>query len=260
MINIMAKDDWQIIRTLNPKKGLFIVINHHNHLAYFKCVSKKRPLPAPANEILAYLLAIRLNLPTAKTQLAYVEGTAGILIFPVPGQGYPWERLTREERADLEQSFFHPRELIKVLVFDTWIINDDRTRRNLFYTRLPGESKYRFFLIDHGASLLSLRRRNEKTWQEAKWNLVEQFARITDITGQIGTINDLEQPISQIEAIGDSEIFTIVNQIPEEFLSPLLARATIELLITRRDALRKMFAQWCRRTERSLEPSSFYLK
>lgn len=259
-MDIITRDQWQVVTPLNPKKGLYLVMNNQRHLAYFKCVSRKRPLPAPANEVISYLLAIRLNLPTVLTQLAYVEGMMGVLSFPIPGQGYPWECLTKEEREDLEQYFFHPRELIKILVFDTWIMNDDRTRRNLFYTRMPGELKYRIYLIDHGAGLLSLRRRNEKTWREPKWNLVEQYARIGDITRMIGCFADLEEPIAQIEAIKDSEISTFINLLPRDFINPVLGRATIELLITRRDGLRKMFAQWCRRTNRSLEPPLFYLK
>ncbi|MEJ8543816.1 HipA family kinase [Brevibacillus borstelensis] len=112
-----------------------------------------------ANEYIAAELAGLVGLPAAGVKEISVKGPKGrrprgiVSLRATAREVIPWKKASPEVHQNPERHVQQSELLAQLAVFDAWIMNPDRTNRNLILYRDQPEDRYRWYLIDHGLAL-----------------------------------------------------------------------------------------------------------
>ena len=138
--------------------------------------------------------------------------------------------------------------LLKVFVFDVWIINIDRNNRNIIlYKSKENSLRYNYYLIDHGLSLFGAFTWKHQSWKSDYWNHVYKYNRryLKGLPGFI--VNNLEKLnycITELQGLPDSRIEEIIQQLPSDILIPRNRRIIKNFLIKRKANLNTIIENW----------------
>lgn len=225
--------------------------------AYFKFDKKtdeKNKGPLAANERIVFEFAEILEIPVTTVKFLTYDEMKGHISYAVPGDYEVWDQLEikfadrfgADIRNRVRECFVDIEPFFAMLVFDTWILNNDRHSKNFMGTLLPGYDKLSLYLIDHGHSLIGPKSKwdgikaNEDTWLDVKL-----FIREPNVAKLVTDFSQLNPYITKIEGILDETIDEIVDNIPREYINEEEGNYIKYMLKKRRERLREMFRNWC---------------
>lgn len=215
----------------------------------------KTPLPhIIGNEVLAYVIGDRLSLPCAKAVFAKLfeeNGVTqnGVISLRVSGfEPIEWDLLPKEITGNLRKFVMNGQDLAKIGVFDVWSYNLDRGGvGNLIISRKDEWSrKYSVYMIDHEECFYGLPENFSRTESDGNWNKAESFIKIEAIKEAI-KFSDIQEFLSEIEAITNEELKSLIDLIPSEYYDTEKAEKVYNLLAARKTQIRSIMQEWCTR-------------
>jgi hypothetical protein len=259
----MNTENWELVKKLSSRRKLGTVWlvrrskGGQIETGYFKFSipqSERYMGPLLGNELLAYQLASRLHLPTARVEAAKIEGQLGVVSLARPEpQLYKWTQLNRQIHRNIPSFILRPDRLLKMLVFDIWICNIDRHGKNLIV--YPVGEKYDFYLIDHGLSLLGAMRWQGFSWDHPHWERVVGYNRnyVRGLSKYIRNYEQLKPYVKEIQHIPYQELETLVDSVPLIMLSSENKKTVKQLLLLRQKKLHTIVQQWIKDYKRTPE-------
>ncbi len=201
--------------------------------------------PIAANERLAYELGSMLELPVAGIQFLTWDGMDGVVSHRIPGlEPLEWKFLPEHTKATVLDTFENGEILPCVGVFDAWITNYDRHQDNLMFSRTVN-GKYMFYMIDHGLGFLGQTGKFAmSSWNDPAWLDFNKFLRIEEIRRLARTSQSLDQFTMRIRTMEDDAITSVVNGIPENYMTKEDKVLTARLLTERKVRLEEMLRAW----------------
>lgn len=242
MDDIYDSGNW--VQLAENKPGVKILAripsgNNDTGIAYFKYPSSPDVGPIAANEFIASKLAEKLGLPINKTLFKEFEGVKGVLVNNTPGEANIWRQYPFKK--DIERTLHNAERLSRVVVFDVFILNTDRSPDNFVYTRL-NKGKYEFYLIDHAHSLHgpSQQALDYNAFNFSSMVQIEEFKNFFE-----KGFDHFRPHIEDIQNIEDPEIVDIVNSVPSDYLTDAQKNTVKDLLINRKGMLYNKFETFC---------------
>lgn len=224
------------------------VKNSSNEVAFFKTP----PPHVLANEVLAYVIADKLNLPCAVVKFAKLFESGGspqigVLSFRVTGfEPIEWPLVPAEIRAKPKKYIMNLNDLAKIAIFDIWCYNTDRSTANLIISRKeewPG--KFTVYMIDHEESLYGSAEPCNRHEGDGAWQDITRFLNVPELKETV-KFSEVLDFINEIEGVSDEELKSMMALIPNEYYNPNQAEIVFNILQKRRNSLRAIVEDWCR--------------
>jgi hypothetical protein len=230
----------------------------HAYTVLFKTPAADAPpdeMYAIGMDRVAYSLGALLELPMPAVFLESFDGNDGALLETVLNE-VSWFRFEKANFAN--DGLVNLAVLPRCVVFDIWIANIDRRRKNMLMQPVPQGTphdearRWKLWLIDHGSCAL---------WPPGKFGLeVDRPAADIDLTkfkSEVETIIVEAMPrsyrqtldpsssvgmaaIQAVLAISDDEIAGAVNEIPSAYFSYRERELTIQFLQDRRNRIAEL--------------------
>ncbi|MDN3017336.1 hypothetical protein PH210_14145 [Paenibacillus sp. BSR1-1] len=105
--------------------------------------------------------------------------------------------------------------LAGIFVFDHWVHNRDRTKRNILLEQLQG-GKYNIHMIDHGKCFSGGYKWNAATLQKQKGFKKDSIVHIWAV-GMLEDLKIVTSYIEQILALPEESIKEVIREIPEDW-------------------------------------------
>lgn len=209
-----------------------------------------RNSPLLACEYVAYRLAQELELPVAETRFAEVDGQFGIVSLKHTKRPLmDWQQFVARHSNPFSR-IVQPQRLLKVFVFDIWILNIDRNSRNVILYPAGKRDLFDFYVIDHGLTLLGSLAWKRLRWDDEYWSDVQGYNNryIKGLrTYAVRHQETLREYARQIQSLDNSKISRIVRELPNDLLAGRQRRVLRQLLIGRKRSLLGMVDMWIRR-------------
>ncbi|WCK52492.1 hypothetical protein PP175_13610 [Aneurinibacillus sp. Ricciae_BoGa-3] len=259
----MNTQNWKLVKKLSSRRKLGTVWLVRRSKAeqietgYFKFStpqSERYIGPLSGNELLAYQLASRLNLPSARVEAARIEGQLGVVsLARAEHQLYKWTQMNKQIHHNIEKFVICPDRLVKMFVFDIWICNIDRHGKNLIV--YPVGKKYDFYLIDHGLSLLGAMQWQGFSWDHPHWDTVLGYNLnyVRGLSKYIRNYEQLDPYVKEIQHIPDHELEALVDSVPPIILSHENKKTVKLLLLSRQKKLHTIVQRWVKHYKRNPE-------
>jgi hypothetical protein len=220
-----------------------------DRIGYFKVLRAETPddpwLEQWANEQIVSELARLLKLPAIETHAGFVEEEPGAITLFSHGHKLSEFEALRFHLPPLVEAALNRDQLGLVVAFDIWLLNVDRHTGNLFVTVEDGRTLLN--LIDHGHTLLLPREQKKASPAPDDWEefVVSGALEEPDVTNQ--TLGNYLRPFVKAEEIragartianlGDDEIASVVDVVPDGFLCGPPPAAMTRLLTHRKEKL-----------------------
>ncbi|KQL44708.1 hypothetical protein AN963_25405 [Brevibacillus choshinensis] len=236
------------------RKRIWLVRNKKGATGYFKCPQRHRMNKyrlMVANEYIAASLARLLGLPVAKLSQATVRGPKkekmrGMVSIRIPAaEVITWKQADKMVHLAPEKHVNHSELLAQVVVFDTWILNPDRTSVNIILYRNSLMEKYNWYLIDHGSALFGSPSKSPLFNRvKAKHPQLNKCIRLSNgikplIIRNKAAVADM---IQKIESLTESDIKRAIKRVPKFHLTKAKKRFIKKLLLFRKRKLGKIMA------------------
>jgi hypothetical protein len=210
---------------------------------YFKyptSFSKRYSGPIAANEYISYKLGKELKLPVAKTELAKVKGQAGIVSIKMKKNPlYNWNSLSKRHK-NVFNHVIDPQRLIKMFVFDVWIVNIDRNNRNIVLYPTNKKNAYDFYLIDHGLSLYGSFIWKNTKWSSSYWDDIAKYNNryLKGLRRYLRkNKNKIQKYIREIQALSNNKVKKFLNEVPAYLLTSAQKNVLYKFLVRRKKRL-----------------------
>lgn len=253
--------NWRYDSLLRRKYGRqnWILVNRQGYKGYFKFPTStqgKKYRIMMANEMIALSLAKLVGLPVPKQKLITIKGRKGIrrkgLLSEeaMANEVIPWRMAKDEVHHNPELFIENSRLLAQLIAFDAWILNPDRTNRNLILYRNHPAERYKWYLIDHGIALFG---------SPGVWSLHKAKRLIRSNDSVIFAIHkqkryvfkipiglwafaqrnkrEIDIMIAKIQALTKKDLFEAINDIPPRYLKRSEKTFLRKLLLSRREQL-----------------------
>ncbi|MBM7650927.1 HipA family kinase [Neobacillus cucumis] len=245
------------ITSLKPVKYLETLSGDAAHLFLFndgnryvvKCKNNFHGTRELVNEFVVARLGQLLSLPVVPFEIVQMS-KGQIQTIPKKFSSYyksgsQFASLFLENCIGLSKEPPHPTKdevnnhevLAGIFVFDHWVHNRDRTKRNILLEQLPG-GKYNIHMIDHGKCFSGGYKWNEATLQKNKKFKKDSIVHIW-AAGLQEDLTIVSSYIEQILALPEESIKEVIMEIPEDWDVSLQDR---EALITYLKEQKKTFA------------------
>jgi len=141
-----------------------------------------------------------------------------------------------DEHEKMVHGLVNRQDLAYMIVFDQWIGNSDRTKRNIIFQTIS-RGKFKLYLIDHGNcfpkgrkwTINSLKKQSKKPVAKSVHKLYQKFYCNPDL---------LYQFMNTIIALPNEVIYSIVSSIPNDWeVTEKEKRALVKHLIRRKRVL-----------------------
>lgn len=188
-----------------------------------------------ANEWIAAQLAVALGLPVLDHRLVAMGGR---LFFASAWMQKP--TFSPALDAELFRRCQNRDRAYGVVVFDSWLINQDRHGNNLL-VRHSRNGEHLLMLNDHSHLLVSpLGPTKAEDLLASLADPPGRFVRLPFIRDGITDPSQLRAALDQIEGLSDAEVQSAVNSTPQELLSSAEQEIYADFLLQRRDCLREV--------------------
>jgi len=250
------KKRWRYIKEISNKRMVgsvwFVQKGEGNELqdGFFKFTNETSygfSGSVPINEYMAYLLGKEIGLPLATIVPARINQVEGVISLKKVKDRtlYNWAQMWKKFDQPLEHVLQSDR-LIKMFVFDVWIVNIDRNNRNiLFYKSEQFDDLYDFYLIDHGLSLLGAFQWKRKSWDDPYWEKVASYKN-KYMKGLPEFLLQNEEKLTtyaeEIQTISDRQITKLVDSVRD--LKKSEKDMVRNFLIQRKNHLPEMINRW----------------
>jgi hypothetical protein len=207
--------------------------------------------PTISNEWIAGQLARLVELNTAETEWAEVDGHYGIVsIVPPVKRYFSWYQFYQQTKGKFIHKLVHPERLLDLLAFDMWICNLDRHSDNLIV--YPCRNQYDFYLIDHGLSLLGAVAWRGVPWDSPYWFQVTRYNKHypAGIVRMISSYQQFVPVINRILSIKPHQIAQIVDEVPDAFLLSDEKKMVKAILHSRQQNLSTILSVWLEQYKR----------
>lgn len=131
-----------------------------------------------------------------------------------------------------------------LVVFDTWLCNEDRHEQNLLVRRPPqsGGTETLFLLLnDHSRCLLPPGLTPATMATHWLGTRPERFIRLDYLKGHITNRKRLADAVDAVEQLEEDVVRTFVRLVPEEWLAVAERQPVEDFLLARRAELRRVF-------------------
>lgn len=208
-------------------------------LAYFRPsrVNADQAGPLNANEYIASRLGAEIEIPMAKIDFISHEEALGTISFLVAMNAQSWSNFPF--RTDYNPYLTNPQQLIEMIVFDTWIHNEDRNQENLMFAKNIYTKKYDLYLIDNTEALYGSSKptsRDITHFSASGVVKIDEFKKLLD-----NNYADFELCIAKIESMQDDKIKSIIDEVPTEFIVDDERDFIYNFLTSRKSGLRGHF-------------------
>ncbi|SDK72922.1 HipA domain-containing protein [Natronincola ferrireducens] len=254
---------WNLISCISTSRKVgkvWVVSNENNQsiVGYFKHPTQTSigfSGPLVANEYLSYLLGKELSLPMAETILAEINTIQGIISLKKTQNKklYNWNKIKNESNPFAH--ILHSKELIKMFVFDVWIVNIDRNNRNIILYKTDDKDLYDYYLIDHGLSLLGAFTWKGKDWNNQYWDDVYKYNRryLKGLPVFIVNHQDiLYSYVQEVQALHDNRVEEIIEDLPFHLLTASHRDILKKFLIERKKHLHRIIENWLKNYQQHL--------
>jgi hypothetical protein len=169
----------------------------------------------------------------------------GVVSHCIPGhEPLEWRFLPQRAKEAFLDCFENGEILPCVGVFDAWIANCDRHADNLMFSRTDN-GKYMFYMIDHGLAFLGQTGKfANSSWNDPAWLDMAKFLRIAEIRSIMIKSESLDDYTARMRSIHDDDIWSLVNRIPEGYMTEEEKTSTARLLVDRKLRLDEMLRRW----------------
>ncbi|MGG1660066.1 HipA family kinase [Brevibacillus sp. NRS-1366] len=247
---------WKYLKTVKKisRKRIWLIKNEKGSTGYFKCPLRHRMKQyrlMVANEYIAAALARRLGLPVAKLSQETVRGPKkekmrGMVSVRIRAtEVITWNQADKEVHLAPEHFVNGSDLLAQVVVFDTWILNPDRTSVNIVLYRNNPTEKYNWYLIDHGSALFGSPSKPPLSKRiKAKHPQLNKGIRLSNGIKSLILKNEdaVADMIQKIESLTKSNIKKAIKSVPKSHLSKAKERFIQKLLLFRKRKLRKIMS------------------
>ncbi|MBA2877676.1 hypothetical protein HNR63_000710 [Anoxybacillus kamchatkensis] len=218
---------------------------HNSHLVTFddgkryvvKCYDAKKP-KAPINEWLAYQIAKYMNLPIPHARLVSLPHT----LLPIPDETTIIKTKTQLASAYIEGKNAHETtiehvengwQLASVIVFDYWLYNRDRTRKNVIIEQR--EERQTLWIIDH-ADICGCSAWTVEQLKQLPQTLID--SKTHRMMASFTTLKQFEQAIAIIQTMPTLLIEEMTKHMPEDWdITEEERKQLVHTLVYRRDHL-----------------------
>ncbi|WP_461200760.1 HipA family kinase [Anoxybacillus sp. TBDG-1] len=223
----------------------FAAHKHNSHLVTFddgkkyvvKCYDTTKP-KALINEWLAYQIAKYMHLPVPHARLVSLPHT----LLPIPDKTTVIKMKTQFASAYIEGKNAHEiaienmkntSQLASVIVFDYWLYNRDRTRKNVIIEQNGTDQT--LWIIDHADICGSFAWTVERLKQLPQTPIDSKMHRIM---ASFTTIQQFEQAIAVIQTMPTLLIEEMMKHMPEDWpMTEEEKKQLVHTLVYRRDHL-----------------------
>ncbi len=260
----VVKLKWRYRKHLRRRYGRLIwsVRKRKNRKGYFKSNVRAHHRTSyrilVANEYIAAYLAKKLGLPVAKVLQARVRGPRGYIkrgLVSVKANArkvIPWKKAKSNVKKKPQKYIKNAKKLARLVAFDAWILNPDRSNHNLILYRRKSWKKYKWYGIDHGISLFgnpdkwNLRRAKKKfsckkaykfclhTGDKKKQRIPYGLKRFTRENRK-----QLDKMVKKIQSLPTSEIKKAIKRVPKGCLKKSEKKFIQKVLQCRRKQMKK---------------------
>ncbi|OEH86547.1 hypothetical protein BHU72_13135 [Desulfuribacillus stibiiarsenatis] len=238
-----------------------------NKRGYFKfptAKSKKYSGPLSANEYIAYKLANLAKLPVATVELQTINEQLGtVSIKHSANRLLNWTNLYSQFNSkNIFNHIYKPERLVKMFVFDIWILNIDRNNRNIILYRkalddrsssLNATNIFNFYLIDHGLSLLGAIAWKKRAATSTYWNRVAKYNNryLNGLpTYLLKHKSLLRKYANMLQKIPNDHVSKIIEDTPDTLLTSHEKSLLKKFLINRKSLLPMLVNQWIKDFEK----------
>lgn len=239
----LNSDTWITAEVGKPGKILTRTSPHPPTIAYFRPNrgDSNQTGPTNANEYIVSRLGTELGLPMAKIDFISHENQLGTISFLVATNSQTWSNFPFPN--DFEVHLNNLQQVADMIVFDTWIQNDDRNHENLMNVSNVFTKKYDLYFIDNTESLYGSPK--PTTRDRANFN-VDGVLKIDGFKKLLKNgFSFFEPTISRIEALQDVTIDNIVEEVPVEFIVDDERIFIKDFIKSRKLGIRKYFSDYC---------------
>ncbi|MBU8714761.1 hypothetical protein KM924_19855 [Brevibacillus parabrevis] len=260
----MVRLRWRYRKRLRKRYGRLIwkVKSRKGRKGYFKSTvyrhHRKNYRSLVANEYIAAHLAKSLGVPVAKVMQAHVRGPNGRIkrgIISIKGKGSKvihWKKVKKKWLKKTHKHIKGAKKLARLVAFDAWILNPDRSNRNLILHKKKSWKKYKWYGIDHGISLFgnptkwNLRRARKKfsckkaykfclhSGEKKKQRIPKGLKRFTRDNRK-----QLEKMVKKIQSLPKGKLKKAIRRVPKGLLTRAEKRFIEKVLLCRRKHLKK---------------------
>lgn len=258
----MRETRWVPLRKMSRPAGpVWLVVRKngtHMQKGYFKINSKRsQNRQLLVNELITYRLAKRLHLNIPTVQYIKVQGRSGILsIAHTASRLYNWNQYTNFVRNQPVSQLHNPNLLLKTFVFDIWVCNIDRHGGNLMVYK--SGTKYDFYMIDHGLTLLGALKNRRRYWNSPYWDNFNKYNNhlLKGLRSYINSYEQLSPHVHEIQQLSSQQIKLILNKIPPSLLSKQNRIVVGKLLLHRQNKLDVILKRWLTLKKKPITSSS----
>lgn len=257
-------EKWRFKRVLRKRYGrqIWIVRKRNGKEGYLKfplATNQKAYAILVANEIIAASLAESVGLYVARSGEAAVKGPQkrkkrGVVSEKKKAQKViTWRNAYPKISHELEKHVEQLDLLAQIVVFDAWILNLDRTSRNLMLYRNKADEPYKWYLIDHGLALFGTPENWKRKWAKKPLTDAKSYEHTlhpkkakTPVSQRVpsGFIRlvlnhrpSLDNMIRTITSLPVQEIEKAIEKVPKGYLSHAERAFVTNMLLTRQKEL-----------------------
>ncbi|MBA4496084.1 HipA family kinase [Paenactinomyces guangxiensis] len=226
----------------------------------------KQGTRALVNEYIAGQLARLLNLPVPRFKIVNISKKfirANRILTQhnfAPGHQFASEyihnckqNITRLLPRKL--NIINRKQLTGIIVFDQWVNNIDRLKRNILLQANPREGGYKIYMIDHGHSFsyYNFSRKRDCNWTPYTLSFLPQKLKPTDFynwcVDQVRSSGDFFWFVNKIKQLPDEQIYKVIASIPKDWnVSQVEKEALFAYLKKAKKMLPKLITQYINET------------
>jgi len=238
----LNSESWSTVSLGKPGKILTRI--NPPMIAYFRAIRNdpNQTGPTSANEYIASRLGSEIGLPMAKIEFINHEDSLGTISFLVATNAQTWSNFPFAN--DFELNLNDVKQVADMIVFDTWIQNDDRNQENLMNVKNIYTKKYDLYFIDNTESLYGSPKpttRNSGNFSAEGVIKIDKFKELLNRDFAF-----FEPSILKVESIQDDMISSIIEEVPAEFILDDERKFINEFIKSRKAGIRKYFEDVCK--------------
>lgn len=192
----------------------------------------------PANELIAAELANAADIPVLPWQ--FIQLPSGDL-------GWGSLRVDTADFANMGPTIFasldEPDMISAVAVFDLWIGNTDRHNGNLLGRRNRRGGGYSLLANDHSHALVREMFDPTQLYQHYQSIPMNAYFRSNVLRANVTLCDHFKETLELIESLDESDIRSIVEGVPDNWMSGSIRKAVADFLIGRAQNLRTLLNQ-----------------
>ncbi|WP_054635615.1 hypothetical protein [Thalassobacillus sp. C254] len=185
----------------------------------------------------------------ARTRLRVIHGKSGVVSERIKRRRlYNWKDLNRRY-SNVFSKLEHPYLLLKMFIFDVWLVNIDRNNRNIILYRKKNSRKYKFYLIDHGLTGFGSFTWKHVNWDSSYWEDIKRYNNHY-LTGLRRYIKKHQKKlwsyVREIQSFPDLKVSQIITKIPSDLLTEHQKNILITFLVQRKHRLHTIIERFVR--------------